>query len=182
MKRVTIVLPCFNEEDNLRELHRRLSETTRTLSDKYAFEFLFIDNASTDGTVAVLRELAASDPRVKAIVNARNFGHIRSPYYGLLQAQGDAVIGMASDLQDPPELIPEFIAKWEAGYKVVMGVKSRSEETAIFYALRSLFYRTLRRFSEIDLVEHFTGFGLYDRQVMDVLRSLSDPYPYFRGL
>jgi len=181
MKHVTIVAPCYNEEENVEELYARVV-AAMSRCPAYSFDLLFIDNASTDGTVALLRGLAAKDPRVRVIVNARNFGHIRSPYHGLLQADGDAVIGMASDLQDPPELIPEFIGKWEAGYKVVMGVKSKSEETAIFYALRSLFYRTLRRFSEIELVEHFTGFGLYDRQVMDVLRTISDPYPYFRGL
>jgi glycosyltransferase involved in cell wall biosynthesis len=181
MKHVSVVAPCYNEQENVEELYARVV-AAMSRCPAYTFDLLYIDNASTDRTVEILRRLAAKDPRVRVIVNARNFGHIRSPYHGLLQAQGDAVIGMASDLQDPPELIPEFIARWEAGYKVVMGVKSRSEETAIFYALRSLFYRTLRRLSEIELVEHFTGFGLYDRQVMDVLRSISDPYPYFRGL
>src|SRR5512133_1919258 len=182
MKRVTIVLPCFNEEDNLRELYRRLTDTTRTLNDRYVFEFLFIDNASTDGTVAVLRELAASDARVKAIVNARNFGHIRSPYYGLLQAEGDVTAVMATDLQDPPELLPDFLAKWEEGYRVVVGVKAKSEESFVFYSLRSLYYRTLGKLSEVELIQHFTGFGLYDHRVLEVLRKLDDPYPYFRGL
>ncbi|MGE5785609.1 MAG: glycosyltransferase family 2 protein, partial [Myxococcales bacterium] len=153
MKRVTIVLPCFNEEDNLRELYRRLTDTTRTLNDRYVFEFLFIDNASTDGTVAVLRELAASDARVKAIVNARNFGHIRSPYYGLLQAEGDVTAVMATDLQDPPELLPEFLKKWEEGYRVVVGVKAKSEESFVFYSLRSLYYRTLGKLSEVELIQ-----------------------------
>lgn len=181
MKHVTIVSPCFNEEENVEELYARVV-AAMSRCPAYSFDLLFIDNASTDGTVAILRKLASKDARVRVIVNSRNFGHIRSPVYGLLQGEGDAVVSIASDLQDPPELLPEFIAKWEAGYKVVMGVKSRSEESALFYALRSMFYRTLRRFSEIELVEHFTGFGLYDRQVMDVLRSIADPYPYFRGL
>lgn len=181
MKHVTIMSPCYNEEENVEELYARVV-AAMSRCPALTFNLLFIDNASTDRTVPLLRGLAAKDPRVRVIVNARNFGHIRSPYHGLLQGEGDAVIAIASDLQDPPELIPEFIAKWEAGYKIVMGVKARSEESALFYALRSLFYRTLRRFSEIELVEHFTGFGLYDRRVMDVLRSISDPYPYFRGL
>lgn len=182
MKRVTIVLPCFNEEDNLRELHRRLVDATNPLCNKYNFEFLFIDNASSDGSVQILKELAATDRRVRAIVNARNFGHIRSPYYGLMQAQGDAVVGMATDLQDPPELLPQFLAKWEEGYRVVVGVKAKSEESFLFYSLRSLYYRTLGKLSDVELIQHFTGFGLYDKRVMDVLRKLDDPYPYFRGL
>jgi glycosyltransferase involved in cell wall biosynthesis len=181
MKHLTIVSPCFNEEENVEELYVRVV-AAMARCPAYSFHLLFVDNASTDRTVALLRGLAAKDARVRVIVNARNFGHIRSPYYGLLQGEGDAVISLASDLQDPPELIPEFIAKWEAGFKVVMGVKSRSEESVLFYALRSAYYRILHRLAEIELVEHFTGFGLYDRQVMEVLRSISDPYPYFRGL
>ncbi len=181
MKHVTIVSPCFNEAENVEELYARIV-AAMSRCPQYTFDLLFVDNASTDGTVGVLRRLASNDRRVRVIVNARNFGHVRSPYYGLLQGEGDAVVSIASDLQDPPELLPEFIAKWEAGYKVVMGVKSRSEESKLMYALRSFYYRTLRRLSEVELVQHFTGFGLYDRQVMDVLRSISDPYPYFRGL
>jgi len=181
MKHLTIVSPCFNEEENVEELYVRVVAAMSRCPD-YSFDLLFIDNASTDRTVELLRGLAAKDPRVRVIVNARNFGHVRSPVHGLLQAEGDAVVSIASDLQDPPELLPEFIAKWEAGFKVVMGVKSRSEESMFFYALRSLYYRVLQRLSEVELVEHFTGFGLYDRKVMDVLRTISDPYPYFRGL
>ncbi len=181
MKHVSIVSPCYNEEENVEELYVRVV-AAMDRCPQYTFDLLFIDNASKDGTVKVLRRLAANDPRVRVIVNARNFGHIRSPVYGLLQGEGDAVISIASDLQDPPELLPEFLAKWEAGYKVVMGVKSKSEESLLFYGLRSLYYKALRRLSEIELVEHFTGFGLYDRKVMDVLRAISDPYPYFRGL
>lgn len=179
---ITIVLPCYNEEGNVRELHRRLVDATQPLCDRYKFEFIFIDNCSQDKTVAIIRELAAEDHRVRAIVNARNFGHIRSPYHVLLQARGDAVISMATDLQDPPELVPEFIANWEAGFRVAVGVKTKSEESFVFYALRSMYYGALRRLSEIDLIEHFTGFGLYDQSVIEILRTLDDPYPYFRGL
>ncbi|HEY5958901.1 MAG TPA: glycosyltransferase family 2 protein [Polyangiaceae bacterium] len=182
MRRVTIMMPCYNEEGNVRELHRRVSDVVAGLSDRFEFDFIFIDNASTDGTAAILRELAATDRRVKVIINARNFGHIRSPHHAILQAEGDAVICMASDLQDPPELIPDFIAKWEEGYRVVVGVKAKSEESFLFYWLRTMYYKALRRLSDIELIEHFTGFGLYDRRVVQVLRTLDDPYPYFRGL
>jgi glycosyltransferase involved in cell wall biosynthesis len=181
MKHISIVSPCYNEEENVEELYARVVAAMDRCPG-YTFDLLFIDNASKDRTADVLRRLAENDPRVRVILNARNFGHVRSPVYGLLQGEGDAVVSIASDLQDPPELLPEFIARWEAGYKVVMGVKSRSEESLLFYALRSFYYRTLQRLSEVELVEHFTGFGLYDRKVMDVLRAISDPYPYFRGL
>jgi glycosyltransferase involved in cell wall biosynthesis len=148
----------------------------------YDYEQIIIDNASTDSTVEILRRLAAQDKRVKVIINTRNFGHIRSPYHALLQAGGDAVIGMASDLQDPPEKIPEFIHKWEEGYKVVIGVKTSSKETGLFYFMRSLYYRILRGLSDVHLIDNFTGFGLYDRKVIEILREFHDPYPYFRGL
>jgi polyisoprenyl-phosphate glycosyltransferase len=178
---VSVVTPCFNEEDNVAELYRQVKEVFAGLP-AYRYEHIFIDNASTDGTVAILRALAAADPQVKVIVNARNFGHIRSPYYALLQAHGDAVISLVADLQDPPALIPEFLKKWEEGYAVVIGQKEKSEESWLFFQLRGIYYRMLRRLSEVELIEHFTGFGLYDRKVMDVLRSLHDAYPYFRGL
>ncbi len=165
----------------MEDLYRQI---IHVMSDIPAIEFevIYIDNSSSDQTVPILRQLADLDPRVKVILNARNFGHIRSPYYGLLQAHGDAVIVMASDLQDPPPLIKEFIKKWQEGYKVVMGVKSRSNETRLFYILRTLYYRTLSKLSDLELVEHFTGFGLYDQQVVKILRQIDDPYPYFRGL
>lgn len=181
MKLISIVTPCYNEEENVRDLHAQIVKVMADLPE-YSFEHIFIDNASTDGTVPILRQLAAEDKRVKVILNARNFGHIRSPYYGLLQAAGDAVISMASDLQEPPVLIKDFIQKWEEGYKIVMGVKSRSEETWLFFALRTLYYRILGRLSDVRLVENFTGFGLYDQQVIAILRKIDDPYPYFRGL
>ncbi len=181
MKRISIVSPCYNEEENVRELYEQVKNVMATLAG-YEYEHIYIDNASKDRTVPILREIAAQDERVKVIVNARNFGHIRSPYHALLQASGDAVISMASDLQDPPHLIRDFVQKWEAGYKVVMGVKSHSEETVVLFALRTLYYRTLRTLSDIELVENFTGFGLYDQEVIRILRQIDDPYPYFRGL
>lgn len=148
----------------------------------YDYTHLYIDNASTDGTVEVLRQLASEDRRVKVILNARNFGHIRSPFYGLLQADGDAVIYMASDLQDPPEMIPRFISEWENGAKAVLAIKDSSDESGFFFLLRKLYYRVVERLADVRTFQSFTGFGLYDRQVVDYCRSLNDPYPYFRGI
>lgn len=180
MKMISLITPCFNEAENVEELYARIQQTMEGMAFNY--EHIFIDNASTDGTVKILKTIAAKDKRVKIIVNARNFGHIRSPYYGLLQGSGDAVIILASDLQDPPELIPDFIRKWEQGYKVVIGVKTKSEEFGLFYFLRSLYYRTLRSLSDVRLIDNYTGFGLYDQRVIEILRAINDPYPYFRGL
>jgi glycosyltransferase involved in cell wall biosynthesis len=181
MTLISIVIPCYNEVENVEELYRQVQQVLLGL-ERYTFEMLFIDNASTDGTVEVLRRLAAADCNLKVIVNARNFGQIRSPYHAIFQARGDAVITMCADLQDPPSLLPQFIQKWEEGYKVVAGVKSQSQETPALYLLRTMYYRTLRRLADVDLIDNFTGFGLYDRQVVETLRTLNDPYPYFRGL
>jgi glycosyltransferase involved in cell wall biosynthesis len=148
----------------------------------YDFEHIYIDNASTDGTVAAIRRLASADSSVRAIVNTRNFGIIRSSNYALLQARGDAIINMASDMQEPPELIVDFVRKWEAGYKVVVGVKPQSKETASMFVLRRLYYATIGRIADVELIPHYTGFGLYDREVMEIVRRIDDPYPYFRGL
>jgi len=178
---ISIVSPCFNEELNVQELYEQVRDAIRSLPG-YTYEHIFIDNASTDGTVAVLKSIAREDPNVKIIVNTRNFGHIRSPQHALLQTSGEAVIGMAADLQDPPSLIPEFIRKWEQGYKLVFGVKPESEANWLFYRLRKAYYETLSRIANIKLVKNFTGFGLYDRQVIELLRAIDDPYPYFRGL
>lgn len=180
MKLISIVTPCFNEQQNIQELYDRIKQVMKTYP--YEYEHIYIDNASTDNTVEILRTLAAQDKRVKVILNTRNFGHIRSPYHALLQASGDAVIGMASDLQDPPEKIPEFIRKWEEGYKVVVAIKSHSHESGFFYFLRSQYYRILRSLSDVRLIDNFTGFGLYDKKVIEILHELRDPYPYFRGL
>jgi polyisoprenyl-phosphate glycosyltransferase len=180
MRLISVVAPCYNEEANVRELYERVR---RVFDDfpQYTLELIFIDNASKDQTVAILRELAEADSRVKVIVNARNFGHIRSPVHAIFQASGDAVIGCASDLQDPPELIRTFLQKWEAGYKVAVGIKKNSREPAVFHAFRTAYYRLLRAISDVDLLEHYTGFGLYDRQVVEIIRGLDDPEPYFRG-
>jgi len=180
-KLVSVMTPCYNEEANVRELYQRIKAVFDALP-AYRYEHIFIDNASKDGTVAVLRELAAADPNVKVIVNARNFGHIRSPHHALLQTSGDAVIALAADLQDPPELIPKFLEHWENGWKVVMGVKESSEESLLMYWVRGAYYRLLARIADIQVVRQATGFGLYDRVVIEQLRKLDDPYPYFRGL
>jgi polyisoprenyl-phosphate glycosyltransferase len=178
---ISIVTGCYNEEDNVAELYRRVRQVLESLPG-YDYEHIFIDNASTDRTVPILRDLCAHDPRVKVIVNTRNFGHVRSPYHGLLQARGDAVCSIAADLQDPPELIAQFIARWEEGYKVVVAVKKESLEKRSMFFVRGLYYRLINRLSDVPLIENFTGYGLYDRVVIDALRKIDDPYPYFRGL
>ncbi len=178
---VSIITPCYNEEENVEELYRQVKDVLSMLPG-YTYEHLFIDNASKDRTVSILKEIASRDPNVKVIVNVRNFGHIRSPYYALFQTKGEAVISIVADLQDPPCMIPEFLQKWEAGYKVVMAVKTDSGESKLMFALRRLYYRGLSKMSDIELVENSTGFGLYDRSVVEELRSVGDPYPYFRGL
>jgi glycosyltransferase involved in cell wall biosynthesis len=181
MKLLSIVTPCYNEVDNVEELVERI-RSVMTVENQYEYEHILIDNASTDGTQAKLREMAATDKRIKVIFNARNFGHIRSPHHGILQGQGDAVIWMASDLQDPPELISSFLRQWEAGFYVVMAVKPESETTFAMHWLRRLYYNMLAKASSAPIVRDATGFGLYDKKVMDTLRKIDDPYPYFRGL
>lgn len=181
MKRISIVTPCFNEAENIEILHEIICKIFKDLP-QYDYEHIFIDNASTDATVSKIKAILKEDLHVRLIVNSRNFGHIRSPMYALTQTRGDAVIIMASDLQDPPELLPQFIAKWEAGYRIVVGVKSGSRESSLMYLIRRLYYRTIGRIAEIRLIPDFTGFGLYDRSVIDYIRKIEDPYPYFRGI
>lgn len=180
MKLISIVTPCYNEEDNVEECYRRIEELFSSLS-QYRYEHIFIDNASTDATRAILRRLATEDPRVRVIINSRNFGHIRSPYHGILQARGDAVIPFVADLQEPVELLPQFLTCWNQGAKIVMGVKSQSGESAAMFLIRKLYYRLVSRLADVDLTQNFYGFGLYDRSVIAILRTMDDPYPYFRG-
>lgn len=181
MKTISIVTPCFNEEENVRELAARVAQVFAGLP-QYQYEHIFIDNASTDQTVPILKEIAASDQRVKIIINARNFGHIRSPFYGLLQAGGDAAILLVADFQDPPELVVEFLRKWEEGFKIVVAIKKGSEEAKPMFAVRRLYYNLVSRLSDVELLKDFYGFGLYDRRIVEILRTVPDPYPYFRGL
>lgn len=181
MKRISVVTPCFNEESNVNEVYRQVKGVFQEFP-KYHYEHIFIDNASTDKTVSVLKEIAEKDKNVKVIVNAGNFGHIRSPYYGMLQAQGDAVISIVADLQDPPAMIREFIRYWEEGFKIVIGIKNKSEENPLVFFFRKVFYLMIKKISETNHIDNFTGFGLYDQSFIDLLRHLKEPYPYFRGL
>ncbi len=180
-KKISLVTPCYNEEDNANAIYIAV-KTIMGAKPEYDYEHIFIDNHSTDKTVAILKQIAATDKKVKVIVNARNFGHIRSPYYGLLQSSGDATIMIVSDLQDPPALINDFIAHWEQGHKIVIGVKNESEESFLMFAIRKSFYNLINRLSDTKLIKNYTGFGLYDKQIIDILRTIDDPYPYFRGL
>ncbi len=182
-KLISVITPCYNEEDNVASLVKTVASFFEKVP-QYDYEHVFIDNKSVDRTVPILKEIAKTNPRVKLIVNARNFGHIRSPFYGMLQCKGDAVISIVADFQDPPELIIEFLKKWEEGYKVVIGVKKKSKENPIMFAIRKAFYNLLSRVSSggEPPVKNFTGFGLYDQSFIEVLRTLDDPYPYFRGL
>ena len=179
-KLISIVTPCYNEEDNIVELCMRISNIM--IDQPYDYEHICIDNSSTDSTVQKIKDIAIHDKRLKLIINARNFGHIRSPVHGILQSKGDACILIASDLQDPPEMIKEFITKWEMGFKTVLAIKPESEEAAVMFALRKFYYRLISKLSEIPLIQNATGAGMFDRVVIDILRTIEDPYPYFRGL
>lgn len=179
---VSIVSPCFNEEGNIEEFYRRVCAATSALSQEYRFEIIIIDNCSTDTTPYKLRQLAEKDSSLKIIFNTRNFGHIRSPYYGILQSVGDVTIYLASDLQDPPEIIPEFLRWWREGYRLVMATKPVSEGPRLLHAMRKAYYRTVNRIADINLILDSTGFGLYDKLVIEQLRKIDDPYPFLRGL
>ena len=180
-KLISVVAGCYNEEDNVDELYVRVRRVFEAMP-QYDWEMILIDNASKDGTPERLRALAAADERLKVIFNARNFGHVRSPYHALLEARGDAVIGIVSDLQDPPEIIPQWLAKWEEGFKAVVGVKRSSEESPIFFFARRCYYQMVHRLADVELIQNATGSGLYDQQFIKLCRKLNDPYPYFRGL
>lgn len=182
MKLISIVTPCYNEELNVEEVYSQVKDLFKTKLKNYKYEHIFIDNASTDATVSILKKLAAKDKNLKIIINSRNFGHIRSPYYGLLQANGDAVISLVSDLQDPVELILDFVREWESGYKIVVGVKNQSHESPLFFFIRKMYYNLISRLSDVKLIKNFTGFGLYDKKIIQILRKIDDPYPYLRGL
>lgn len=181
MKSISVVTPCYNEELNVLELYERVKAVFLRLG-RYRYEHIFIDNRSTDNTFAILKHLAENDKNVKVIRNTRNFGHLRSPMHALLQARGDAVIALMADLQDPPELLEDLVAEWEKGVPIVVAIKKTSQESGPMFAVRSFYYRLVRRLSDIETYEHFTGFGLYDRKVMDLIREFRDPYPYFRGM
>ncbi|NTU53563.1 MAG: glycosyltransferase family 2 protein [Chlorobiaceae bacterium] len=180
-KRISIVSPCFNEAENIDELYRQVSDVMEA-NDRYDYEFILIDNASTDATVRKIKEIARKDNRVKLIVNSRNFGHIRSPFHAILQTNGDACIVMASDLQDPPEMIQELIRKWEEGAHIVVAVKKESKESRLMFGTRKLYYSLLKKVSDVNIIRNYTGFGLYDKRIVTILREIPDPYPFFRGI
>ena len=179
-KLISVVTPCFNEEGNLEELAARIRAVFEGLP--YDYEHILIDNDSTDGTPGVLRAMAARDARIKVIFNNRNFGHIRSPHHAVMEARGDAIVVLVSDLQDPPELILDYLRKWEEGFPIVLGEKTNSEESRLFFMLRKIYYRVVNRLSDAPLLENVTGAGLYDRKVIEMFRAIDDPYPYTRGL
>jgi len=180
-KFISVVTACYNEEGNIEPLYLCIKKIFSELAI-YDYEHVFIDNDSHDRSREILRKIASDDPNVKVIFNTRNFGHIRSPLHAIYQAKGDAIISIVADFQDPPEMIPEFLKKWEEGYKIVIGIKKKSKESLLMFTLRKIFYSVLNKFSEIELVKNFTGFGLYDRSFIDIVREINDPYPYFRGL
>lgn len=182
MKTVSILIPCYNEQENVVPMSESIKALFEGQLSKYDYELIFIDNDSSDNTRLLLRDICAADSHVKAIFNVRNFGQNNSPYYGMLQTIGDCTITIACDFQDPLELIPQYLHEWEDGYKVVVGIKKTSKENWIMYKLRSLYYKLLKKFSDVELIEHFTGTGLYDREFLEILRSLHDPSPFLRGI
>lgn len=182
MKKISVLIPCYNEEENVEPISQAVVETLERDLPQYDYELVFIDNDSRDNTRPILRRLCGENPRIKAIFNARNFGQFNSPYYGMLQVDGDCVIEMVADFQDPVELIPQYVKAWEEGYKIVIGIKTSSRESRIMYALRSFYYKAIKKLSDVEQIEHFTGSGLYDRDFIEVLRKLDDPTPFLRGI
>lgn len=182
MKTISIVVPCFNEEENVVPMSEAVTALFEKELASYDYELIFIDNDSQDNTRNLLREICAKNDRIKAIFNAKNFGQFKSPYYGLLQATGDCAVLVACDFQDPVELIPAFVKEWENGYKIVSGIKTSSKESKFMYWLRSLYYKLIKKLSDVEQIEHFTGFGLYDRKFLEVLKNLDDSTPFLRGI
>ena len=182
MKKISIMIPCYNEEENVVPMSEAVTELFEKELPQYDYEILFIDNASTDNTRPLLREICKRNPKVKVIMNAKNFGQFNSPFHGMLQTTGDCTITMVCDFQDPIELIPKYLKEWENGYKIVIGIKAKSKENPLIYHMRSLYYKFVKKFSDVEQIEHFTGSGLYDRDFLEVLRNLHDPTPFLRGI
>lgn len=182
MKKVSILIPCYNEEDNVGPMSEAITELFENELKQYDWELLFIDNDSHDNTRPLLREICEKNVHIKAIFNAKNFGQFNSPYYGMLQTTGDCTITMVCDFQDPIELIPQYLEEWENGYRIVIGIKTGSKESKIMYGIRTLYYKLIKKFSDVEQIEHFTGSGLYDRSFVEVLRELDDPTPFMRGI
>ena len=181
-KKISIVIPTYNEEANVVPLSKAVIEVMERDLSEYDYEILFIDNHSKDNTQALLRGLCANNKKIKAIFNAKNFGQARSPVYGMKQAYGDCVVRLTADFQDPVDMIPKFVREWEKGTKIVIGVKSASQERKTMYWIRSCYYRMINKITDIDHINQFTGFGLYDKKFVDVVRDLHDPLPYLRGI
>lgn len=182
MKKISVMIPCFNEEENVKPMHASVTDVLKKELPSYDYEILFIDNDSTDNTRRYLREICSSDNKVKAIFNAKNFGQFNSPYYGMCQTAGDCTICLCCDFQDPVEMIPQFVKEWENGYKIVCAIKTSSKENKIMRFLRTCYYKVIHKMSDVDQIEHFTGFGLYDKSFIQVLRDLDDPTPFLRGI
>ena len=182
MKKISVLIPCYNEEENVVPMSEAIVNLFMTELDNYDYELIFIDNDSKDRTRELLRGICEKNRHIKAIFNAKNFGQFNSPYYGILQTTGDCTISMVCDFQDPIELIPQYIKEWENGYKIVIGVKTSSKENPIMYRLRSIYYKMIKKFSDVEQIEHFTGSGLYDKDFVNVLRDLKDPTPFLRGI
>ena len=181
-KLITIVIPTYKEEDNIIPAYEEVTSTMVNELSEYDYEIMFIDNDSPDNTIVLIEGLCKRDKRVKAIINARNFGQARSHYYGLTQAQGDCAILLHADLQNPPSVIPKFIKKWEDGAKVVVGIKDSSKESMVMFSLRSIYYKMMRKISDTEQIQHFSDFELLDKDFLNVLRELKDPLPYLRGI
>ncbi|MBQ2963688.1 MAG: glycosyltransferase family 2 protein [Clostridia bacterium] len=181
-KTISVMIPCYNEEENVRPIYEAVKSELETNLPQYGYEILFIDNKSTDNTRKIIREICKENKKVRAIFNCRNFGQFNSPYYGIINTSGDCCITICADFQDPVELIPQFVKEWENGYRVVIGVKTQSKESKVMYALRSLYYKAIKKMSNVEQIEHFTGFGLYDKSFVKTLRELDDPQPFIRGI
>lgn len=181
-KTISVMIPCYNEEENARPIYEAVRDELKKSCSNYDYEILFIDNKSTDRTREIIREICNEDKNVKAILNSKNFGQFNSPYYGIINTSGDCTITICADFQDPVEMIPKFVAEWEKGYKIVIGKKTRSKESKIMYFLRGCYYKIIRKMSSVEMIEQFTGFGLYDKSFVKTLRELGDPTPFIRGI
>jgi len=182
MKKISVLIPTFNEQDNVVPLSEAIIEELGRNLQNYDYEILFIDNCSEDDTRDRLKTLCQSNPKIKAIFNAKNFGQLNSPFYGMMQTRGDCTICMCADFQDPVQMISTFVREWENGYKIVCGIKTTSKENKLVRFFRTCYYKIIKRLSNVEMIEHFTGFGLYDKSFIDMLRELKDPTPFLRGI
>ena len=182
LKKISILIPCYNEKDNVEQISKAVVNVLETDLYAYDYEIIFIDSASFDGTRDIIKKICQDNKKIKAIFNVTNFGQFNSPFYGMCQCEGDCVIPLCCDFQDPPEMIPVFVKKWEEGHKIVSGVKSSSKESPLIYLLRTIYYKMIKNMSSVKMIEHFTGFGLYDKSFIALLSELDDPIPFVRGI